>query len=570
MIIRKSLQVIPTVLLLAAPVILPLLLDSSLPGELPAPRVLLNMLPLAIIAAMFLGATRRPLFSFLLLLGLVNAVFFVNGLKVAELQEPLVFNDFLLVPQVITGFDLLGSYVETGPLLLATALFAALCFIGWKWERPIIGWPAGLVLLLLSAASFASLDSSEQPLGSLYHSKTVIPLDWEARENVAINGLVTTLVRSSSRILYDLPEVDPLAIQRPDFLAANPPESRTEPDDFADIIVVLSESFFDPAILSQIEPCEYLTRWCDLKSSGSAGWLAVPTYGGNTTRSEFELLTSVPFATFGGVDYPYVSVVNRPIFSIPWHLKSQGYRTTAIHTHMRTFWRRHSALPRLGFDRYIAIEDMEPVERVGFWPADSVLTDQILATLALADTDQPQFIFAISMENHGPWNANRLALLPAEVSKIELPNAAAQIPAKPLQQFLFHSENALTELERLWHFVQHRPRKTLLLFFGDHLPGLNDSFNALGFDNGKAAFQQLTPYLVLSNFPLHNTPPEQIPMYQLMPQVLSSAGQPLGEHYRDLQAAYAQDRSVLDTVSQQALDDYLEQLQISLLHVPAP
>jgi hypothetical protein len=568
--IRKSVQIIATFLLLAAPVILPLWLDSSLPGKLPAPRVLLNMLPLAILAAMFLGATRRPLFSLLLLFGLVNAVFFVNGLKVAELQEPLVFNDFLLVPQVITGFELLGSYLETGPLLLATALFAALCFIGWKWERPIIGWPAGLALLLLSSISFASLDSSQQPLGSLYHSKMVIPLDWEARENVATNGLVTTLVRSSSRILYDLPDVDPLAIKRPDFLAEAPPGSRTQPDDFADIIVFLSESFFDPAVLSQIEPCEYLTRWCDLKSGGSAGWLAVPTYGGNTTRSEFELLTGVPFATFGGVDYPYVSVVNRPIFSIPWHLKSQGYRTTAIHTHFRTFWRRHSALPRLGFDRYIAIEDMGTVERLGFWPKDSVLTDHVLATLESAESDQPQFVFAISMENHGPWNANRLARLPDTVSEISLPDAADQIPAKPLQQFLFHAENALTELERLWHFVQQRPRKTVLIFFGDHLPGLNDSFSALGFDNGKAAYEQLTPYLILSNFPLRSAPPEQMPIHQLLIQGLSSAGEPLGEHYRALQAAYAQDRSILDIGAQQALDTYLEQLQISLLHVPAP
>jgi hypothetical protein len=559
-----------TAALLVAPFLLPLWLDAVLPGTLPWQRVFLNMLPLFLIALMALGATRRPILSLVLLLGFVKALFFVNGVKVAELREPVVFNDFLLLPQVITGFDLLGSYVDTAPLVLAIGVFIGLCSIGWKWEKPIFGWRPALIVLLLSVFSFTSLDSPEQPLGSLYHSSLIVPMDWEARENVKRNGLIATLVRSSSNILYDLPEVDPLTVHRPDFLPSDDSWTSTEGLDNPDIIVVLSESFFDPAVLREIEPCDYLKRWCELKTEGAAGWLDVPTYGGNTTRSEFELLTGIPFATFGGMDYPYVSVVNRPMFSIPWHLKSIGYRTTAIHTHTRTFWRRNAAFPRLGFDRFISIKDMGTVDWLGFWTRDSFLTDQIFNVLEQPDPDHPEFILAISMENHGPWNANRRSRLPEAVSDITVPAAADAIPAKPLQQFLFHAENALTELERLWSYTQQRPRKTLLVFFGDHLPGLNDSFNALGFDDGLAAFQQPTPYLVLSNFPLRNAPPQRLPIHQLVIQALHAAGVPLGKHYGNLQNTYVHDRSLLDVDSAQALDEYLNQLQIGLLRVPVP
>jgi len=213
---------------------------------------------------------------------------------------------------------------------------------------------------------------------------------------------------------------------------------------------------------------------------------------------------------------------------------------------------------------------MGSVDWVGFWPKDSVLTDQIFKVLEEPDDDHPQFIFAISMENHGPWNANRRSRLPETVSDITVPAAADAIPAKPLQQFLFHAESALTELERLWRYTQQRPRKTLLIFFGDHLPGLNDSFNALGFDNGEAPFQQLTPYLILSNFPLRNAPPQRMPIHQLIIQALHSAGAPLGESYGELQAAYGLDRASLDADSEQALDQYTKKLQIALLHVPVP
>ena len=568
MTIRQAASITGTAALLIAVFILPLMLDPNLPGELPLPRVLLNVLPLGILALLVFGLTRRPILSTVWLFGLAHLLFFVNQLKLTELQEPVVFNDVLLMPQVITGFDLLGSYVNSGTLLLAAFIFLALCVIGWKWERPIFGWVPGLAVFTLSGLMLSSLDSAEQPLGSLYHSDWITARDWEARENVKMNGLIATLVRSSSNMLYRFPEVDPGGIRRPDFLPDLPAEPRTAREDYPDIVVVLSESFFDPLVLNEVEPCDYLARWCELKSSGQAGWLVVPTYGGNTPRSEFELLTGIPFSTFGGMDYPYVSVVNSAMYSIPWYLKSMGYRTTAIHTNSRTFWRRQNALPRLGFDKYIALEDIQQPDRVGFWPADSVLTEQVLALFEPPEQDRPQFVLAISMENHGPWNENRRSRLPESVADITLPVAAAEIPAKPLQQYLWHAENVVTELERLWQFTRQRSRKTVLIFFGDHLPALNDSFKALGFDNGKAAFEQLTPYLVLSNFPLRAQLPQKMHLHQMLVQALYAAGLPLGESYGNLRAAYIQVLATADGRREKVLDEYLQQLQTALLHVP--
>jgi phosphoglycerol transferase MdoB-like AlkP superfamily enzyme len=547
---------------------LPLLLDTNLPGKLPLQRVLLNILPVGLIALVILGVTRRSLLSFVWVVSLVGFLFYVNILKFSELQEPLVTADFLLIGQVVTGFDLLYRYVDIPKLVVACIVFLALCLISWKWERPLAGPKTRLVLVLLPGVLLISLAYSGWLLGALYRSDLMLARDWNPRENVRKNGLIATLARSGSNVLFVFPDIDQATIQRPDFLPANPPLEMVDPADLPDIIVVLSESFFDPAVMNGVESCEYLLEFCTLKSQGKSGWLTVPAYGGNTTRTEFELLTGIPFALFSGLDYPYLSVVTRPVYSLPWHLKTLGYQTTAIHTHERTFWRRHSAMPKLGFDQFTAKKDIEPAYRSGFWIADSVLTREIKARLERQEQDKPQFVFAISMENHGTWNAGRLSRLPDWVAGITVPDAVKDIPGKPLQQFLYHEQNAVSELEKLAGFVQQRPRKTVLVFFGDHLPALTEVFEILGFDNDKNPWEQLLPYVVMSNFPLDYRLPQQMHSHQLMLQTLYSAGIPLSESYAGLRAAYAYRVMTEDDGEKSATDAYLLQLQTRLLHHP--
>jgi phosphoglycerol transferase MdoB-like AlkP superfamily enzyme len=556
---------ISLVLLLAAVCILPLWLDTNLPGNLPFPRILLNILPVAILALIALGMTRRLLQSLLWVCALIFFIFIINDLKYAELQESVVFTDLLLMKQALTNSGMRGQYVETGPYLAATLIFVALCLVSWKWEKPLFGRIAALLVLLVSCLSLFSLSFKNKPLGSLYHSDLVIRQVWDTRENVKINGLITTLARSSSNVLFNFPDTNPSDIHKPEFLGDIPGRELREQSDLPDIIIVLSESYFDPKILKGVEPCEYLADFCEIKSQGQSGELIVPTYGGNTTRTEFELLTGIPFLFFDDLDYPYISVVTRPIYSLPWYLSSLGYHNTAIHTNKSTFWRRDSAMPKLGFDEFIALEDISEDVRLGFYTADSVLTQEILALFEPPETDNPQFVLAISMENHGPWHAGRLERLPGSVAEISVPDAAQNIPGKPLQQYFFHAQNALVELDKLWKFVQQRQRKTVLVFFGDHLPALKKTFAILGFDDDKKPWHQMPPYVVLSNFEQESRIPQRLHTHQLILQTLHSAGLPLSETYEELRTAYEYQLMTGNDEEKVALDNYLRQLQTLIL-----
>uniref|UniRef100_UPI0027B9F8E6 sulfatase-like hydrolase/transferase n=1 Tax=Dokdonella sp. TaxID=2291710 RepID=UPI0027B9F8E6 len=133
---------------------------------------------------------------------------------------------------------------------------------------------------------------------------------------------------------------------------------------------------------------------------------------------------------------------------------------------------------------------------VGLFTADAALTDRVLAELA--NDGPPQFLFAISMENHGPFDwrpnldAKRLAALP-------LPLQLDEGARLWFGNYLYLLDDADTELGRLAKALARRKRHTLLLFYGDHLPDLGPVYAQLGFDDGRDALAQPVPWLLLDN-----------------------------------------------------------------------
>ena len=60
-------------------------------------------------------------------------------------------------------------------------------------------------------------------------------------------------------------------------------------------------------------------------------------------------------------------------------------------------------------------------------------------------------------------------------------------------------EDADRELGRLAEALQKRERRTVLLFYGDHLPALPPVYHQIGFADGNGAKTQPVPWLLLDN-----------------------------------------------------------------------
>ena len=286
-------------------------------------------------------------------------------------------------------------------------------------------------------------------------------------------------------------------------------------------MVIQSESFFDTTIMRGYEQSNFAPNLRRLAAHGISGALHVPTFGGGTIRTEFEVLTGLSLRYFENLQFPYLQMSHKAVPSLVRALNAHGYETTALHGNDPAFWNRTTAFKSLGFSRFVSQASFPthaPTD--GKYMADSAMTDQIMRQLK--DSGPPQFIFAISIEAHGPYDvepANR-----AERDAIPVPDGIAGTDKQELQTYLYHLQHADAELGRLVTWLAQRQRPSLVLFYGDHLPALSSSYEVTGFVDDKDMLSQAGTWLLVDPHyqgqPLH----EDTAAWLLPGRLLAQAG----------------------------------------------
>jgi phosphoglycerol transferase MdoB-like AlkP superfamily enzyme len=236
------------------------------------------------------------------------------------------------------------------------------------------------------------------------------------------------------------------------------------------IVLVQSESFFDARRLGAAIPPDILPAYDACRATARQwGRLTVPGWGANTMRTEFAALSGLSETDLGFDRYnPYHAFARKPVSSLAWRLRAQGYRTICLHPFDRRFFRRDIAMPNLGFDAFLGPEAFVGAQRVGLYVSDLEVGRRIVD---LVGAEGPGlFVFAITMENHGPWT--------------DTPTADADprnhLGGAALRQYLDGLRSADRMLALLTDALSG-DAPTLLGFYGDHLPSLPMLFDAVGF-----------------------------------------------------------------------------------------
>jgi phosphoglycerol transferase MdoB-like AlkP superfamily enzyme len=465
--------------------------------------IAINVVPVVLMALLLLLVTRRPALSLGFTLLLLHVLYAASAMKLELLDTPVVPTDFVLLGHLGDGGSLLLHYVPRSAI--AALLLALACVVAFAcWERPWrrLSGARRLFAFALVSALGVSLLAGARPWSHVYASDSGDYLQWSPAESALHSGLLTTLLRFSWDTAFVLPEPDrALAAQ---FMHAHAPAQALEAgpdgqanvDDRPDIIVLQSESFFDPARLQGLEPDQVLPEFRRVAAMSRHGDLWVPTYGGGTIRTEFEVLTGIAMRYFPEVQYPYFRLTATAVPSLPSVLAAHGYRTVAMHPHERDFWNRASALTHLGFEEFDAAEQFGNAPRSGWYVSDEALVDHILQKLDGADG--PLFLFAISIENHGPYEGFPNAD-PARIAAQPVPKGANGAGADRLRGYLYHLGGADHSLGRLADALRKRTRRTLLLFYGDHLPALPLLYQGAGFDDGARGSEQPVPWLLFDS-----------------------------------------------------------------------
>ena len=243
-----------------------------------------------------------------------------------------------------------------------------------------------------------------------------------------------------------------------------------------DVIVIQSESYFDARSLgASIDSAAYAHFDRAASESVAYGELTVPAWGANTMRTEFAMLTGVPNEHLGYARfYPY-AFVRRNCPSLASAFRSAGYRTRAIHPYHADFFGRDRAFPLLGFEHFIDIRHFDENRRVGPYVGDAAVTDAIMGVLDEAG-DAPHFIFAMTMENHGPLHLEAVE----DGEGAALHQFGDERPWRDLTAYLRHVRNADDMIGTLIDYLRRRKRDTVLCFYGDHVPALPHVYERLG------------------------------------------------------------------------------------------
>jgi len=305
-----------------------------------------------------------------------------------------------------------------------------------------------------------------------------------------------------------------------------------------DIIIVLSESFFDVRILDGVQfypnPLPNFDRVRGLPNAYS-GLVYTNALTGGTIRPEFEVLTSLTTDFLPAGALPF-GMMNRPITTNVSHLRDLGYRTIGLHPFTNRIYSRYHAYPLMGFDNFFAIEQLE--KKFNFEIDGNFISDESFFPVIehfLGDYDEPSFIFAITIQNHQPFTPvdNRDIIINVASDTLSRGTLDA---VKSYAQGLYATDKMLGMLVDL---VDNRERPTVLLFFGDHLPNLGGNLAAftesgiidtMGLNTPEMrGIMYSTPFVIYSNRELDGGVFEQntdnhISTYYLMPVITYKTG----------------------------------------------
>lgn len=429
------------------------------------PITLLIAIGMFLFAFSLLLLFQRPLSALSAVFGLHLLLIAVNNAKYDALQEPLVFSDLLEFMQVFRHPRLYLPFLGWAGMLGLLLVPPLLLYLSLTLEQPsdnawtavLLGLPLSLAMLLPAKRQSFSVDPNanlhtQGLLGSLVIGQL---LAWQKHHRISFEETLRQSVFARS--------------------------SNTSHD--SDVIVIQSESFFDVRRLyAPIAP--HILQHFDttIADAHYAGQLRVDAWGANTMRAEFAFLTAVPNKSLGCYrfyPYPYIKT---PLPSLARHYRERGFRTICLHPHSATFFQRDRVFPLLGFDEFIDIEEFSPHDKAGPYIGDAAVTEKILALRQ--QSAQPLFIFAITMENHGPLHLENISR-DEELAVYETPPAFA---AHNLSVYLRHLQNADLMIKTLTEQLREEQRGCWLCFYGDHIPIMPAPYTAQKFTNSQSDY----------------------------------------------------------------------------------
>jgi hypothetical protein len=232
--------------------------------------------------------------------------------------------------------------------------------------------------------------------------------------------------------------------------------------------IIQEESFIDPldfrGVSFPVDPIDpRLRRW--MQEGDSLALSA--TFGGQSSRPEFEVLCGVPSYAALGVEFNLLRGAAIPC--LPNVLRERGYVTVANVASSASFFNVGRAYPGVGFEHRFFAPDFTFDDMDGLWLSDASVFRQSLAHVGgLKVAGRPIFSYIVTGAGHEPFEldpAARPVRFPGESWMMRSANAA------------HYNSKALADLVES---IEAKDPDAVVVIMGDHLPPLGLSNEGFG------------------------------------------------------------------------------------------
>jgi hypothetical protein len=426
--------------------------------------------------AVLSAATARPLTAGVAWFLVMVAYALADRAKRAALREPILYTDAFQTIDVLIRHPTINVLFKRGPCVTGAMFGVGLIMTALLLEPPDWPWSIWLGVAAIGVgAAFSWMLHRACLAGSCSVLRGLRPTGDPVADTArlgpfAIHLVYAAIARAERASRQAAAAPKHILVRRAGTVCAARP-----------LVVVQCESFFDPRRLHPAIPRDLLPSFDACRRDGVQwGRLAVPGVGANTVRTEFAVLTGLPEEALGFDRFnPYLFFARAPIRSLAWRLRAEGYRTICVHPFDRRFYRRDLVMSNFGFDAFLGEEAFVGAARAGGYVSDDAVAD-VISDL-LHEEGSGVFVFAITMENHGPWPAS------CGGASTNLARGSREPGERSvLRGFLRGIASADAMLGRLTDLL--RDGSGTLAFYGDHLPNLPAAFAQLGFRDARTDY----------------------------------------------------------------------------------
>lgn len=238
------------------------------------------------------------------------------------------------------------------------------------------------------------------------------------------------------------------------------------------VVIILSESLNDMQGLGgnlyfSEDPLSFTKS---IRENSISGYINTSVLGGGTIKSEYEVITGNPLASFLPGSNPSNQFVEEGSNSIVKLMKNQGYYTYATHPELGSNYSRDKLWKNLGIDE---MEFVEGYEKDGKIPKKDLIREYVSDKKVyekgfnkLVENEKPVFEFIVTMQNHGSYTGYY------DNKAIKLRSFLGDTISKDDKDFMEEYANLIKETdkanEEYYNKLLNFDEPTIVCIFGDH------------------------------------------------------------------------------------------------------